>query len=112
MLRPLRLLAGAALAAALVAPAVPAHAADVVPCEDGYIGVVVHDNNGELARFCIRSSDIPDVVGIAQGIVDPIVARVQDDITKYQQWVDDVKHMRCYETEGGIVCEVPTLPRP
>jgi hypothetical protein len=90
MMRTARLLALTGLATALL-PLAPSHATPAVgACDDGYTGVVVTDSRGEVARSCVRTSDV----------------------ALWEQWVDDVVHIKCwvYFLPPDARCEVPPPP--
>jgi hypothetical protein len=107
-----RLLTATALSAAVLAPAVPAHAAEVGPCPDGYVGVVVVDASGELARICVRRTEVDGAISLAEAIAGDLANRVTGDVDAYRAWADALVHMQCWWTEGGIVCEMPSPPPP
>ena len=92
------------LSAALLAAFVPgsADAAGARPCEAGYVGVIVYDASGDVARVCVRDP------GPA---LDPWREYLGDVV----DWVDEETPPRCwyYPATGEIACErIDPPPRP
>lgn len=99
-----RLLLSAALLAAF-APGT-ADAAGARPCEAGYVGVIVYDASGDVARVCVRDPGIDP---------EPIVRPWLEYPGKVVAWADAVLPPRCwyYPDTGEIRCDgIDRPPRP
>ena len=99
-----RLLLSAALLAAF-APG-PADAVGSRPCEAGYVGVIVYDAAGDIARVCVRDPGIDP-----EDIAPPWTEYLGDVV----DWVEEETPPRCwyYPQTHEIECEnVDGPPRP
>lgn len=94
----LRLLAAASVtAASLALPAAPAFAVSVEPCPSGQIGVVLVDDNGELAEACVRRD--------ALDLVLDRLGEARDRVVDCTTWFREHPLPTMYQTEHGIVIE-------
>jgi hypothetical protein len=99
------------VAASVLLPAAPSHAAEARLCDAGFVGVIVDDANGELARACVRTSDVTDVVNpvkdAAVEAVNGVRDRADQKVTDVRDWADKLAHPHCvyYPDSGTIACE-------